>query len=755
MNDPLAILGATPPPPLRDARALTGQLARAFSSDPLMTAAPDRLADALRNDTVRSFRTNGPFAACLFPLLDALQWRGSARDLVESLPHFADQLDVTDVLNVLAALGYACRGVRVRRGRFDVRLLPALLVPDEGPPLVVMAATPAGWRVYCSATDSEREIPLDALNGELQSPAKARSSDEADDLARQENWMGHLARRFTGAAWQLFGISAVLNLFVLAVSFFMMAIYDKVIPTRNHETLLLLGLGVVMLMLIDTGMRQIRARVIAHVGARIETVVATSTFKQLIELPPAAVESAPVGAQVSRLREFDSIRDLFTGPVVSVALELPFTLLYLGAIWWLAGPVVWVPLVMLTLYTLVGLAIDPVLKREVQRSSRARAERHAFLIDLFRNFRAVKQLSAEKLWLERFSDISADTAYAHFHVTRLTQLLQSLAQAIMVASGIGAVAWSVVRVVDGDMSMGGMIAVMSLIWRLLSPMQSLFLALTRLEQARLSARQLNHLMRSTTEARRAGQSRRIQRNLVGAIAFDRVSFRYRAPSDPALLGVSFAVKPGSLVAITGGNGAGKSTLLTLLLGMNRPQGGAILIDGVDIRQMDPIELRQTIAYVPQETALFHGTVAQNLRLGNPLASDAELEEACDRIGVLETVRALPEGFNTRFGNQSENRYSAGTRQALAIARALVKRPAVLLLDESAQLLDERNSEAFVRILQELKGVITTFLVSHRPSHIAIADMVAVLERGQLVAFGPPDKVMSANTNSPKAKGEAA
>lgn len=738
--------------PPSDARGITEALAERFSRPTLLSAAPDQLGAAMRTDAVASFKGKGAFAACLFPLLQALRWRGSTRDLVEALPHFADDLDLTDLLNVLAELGYKCRNAQVSRGRLDPRLLPALMVRKSGLPVVVLHQTDHGFCVFCPESDMEIELPASAMTGVLQAPARAGSFDEQEETTRQENWIGALKGRFSASILSLFTITAVLNLFALSVSLYLMAIYDRVIPTGNTQTLLLLVLGALCLLAIDIGLRQVRARIIAHVGARIESIVSTSTFRQIIELPPAMVESAPIGAQVSRLREFDSLRDLFTGPVVNVALELPFTLMFLGVIAWLAGPVVWVPVVMLVLYVLLGLAIDPALKRHVRRSSRMRAERHEFLIDMFRNTRAIKQLSAEQMWLERYREISAAMSHSHFEVTRLTQLLQTLAQAIMVAAGVGVVAWSVERVVAGDMTMGGMIAVMSLVWRLLSPMQSLFLAMTRLEQAQLSTRQLNQLMRAPTETRRRSAGRRVERNFLGGLTFDRVSFRYRPASDPALLGVSLTATPGQLIAVTGGNGAGKSTLLTVALGMNRPQAGAVLIDGIDIRQIDPVELRQTIAYVPQETALFHGTIAQNLRLGNPLAADADLRSACERLGILGQIEALPDGFNTRLGDQSETRFNAGFRQALAIARALVKQPPIILMDEPAQLLDRANDDFFVEVLRALKGQTTTVMVSHRPSHIMLADMVAVLNRGQLAAYGPPEHVL-AKTNP--AKGVAA
>jgi ATP-binding cassette subfamily C protein/ATP-binding cassette subfamily C protein LapB len=738
-----------------DAGGTAAELDRGVRGGPLLAAAPNRLADALCNETISGFGTNGPFSACLFPLLDALRWRGTPRDLTEALPHFADTLELTDMLNVLASLGYPCRGIRVRRGNVEPRLLPALLVRPDGEPLVVIAASEDGWRVWCPIEGRERELAQVELDGVLYARAQAGSNDDNDNQLRAQDWMDALVRRFRGTTWQLIAIAALLNGFVIITSFYMMAIYDKVLPTHNGMTLLLLMVGVGAILVVDAALRQIRARIIAHVSARVRTVVATATFRQMMALPTTAIESTSVGNQVAKLREFDSICELFAGPVVNVVLELPFVLIFVFVIWWLAGPIVWVPLIMIALYGVVGAMLHPSLKREVKKSSRARAERSQFLLDLFTNFAAVKQLSLEKRWLDRFSQIASDTAYSHYQVTRLTQLLQTLAQAIMVGAGIGAVAWSAVRVVDGDMTIGAMIAVMTLIWRLLSPMQSLFLALTRIEQAKLSTRQLSQLMRLPTEIGHAVPTRRVKRNIVGAVAFDRVSFRYSNVNDPALMGISFAVKAGDLVAVTGGNGSGKTTLLTLMLALNRPQAGAILIDGVDIRQMEPIELRHAIGYVPQETALFHGTVAQNLRLGNPLASMADLEKACAEIGILDAIRALPLGFDTHLGENSRGRYSAGLRQGLAIARALAKHSRILLLDESAQMLDPASSLAFTRLLEDLKGKVTVFLVTHRPSHMALADHIATLNRGQLAAFGKPEKIIRGFGDSAKTKGNVA
>jgi ATP-binding cassette, subfamily C, bacterial LapB len=722
-----------------DARALQQQLSERLGAEALLTAAPHRLAETLCGGTGADLGSHGPFAACLVPWLSALGWRGHPRDLAEALPYFAKSLSLTDLLNVLATLGFVCRSTKVRRGAVDPRLMPALLVTRGGEPLVVLGETETGWRIWDGAGQLEREVAPRDLDGVLHTVVRRVDDRTKDEQPYARSWTARLFGRFAPSFRQLLAISLFTNCIAISASFFMMAVYDKVIPTRNGGTLLFLALGMGVFVLADAVLHQVRARIVAHVGARVETLVATATFRQLIELPTAAIDGAPVSGQMSRLREFDSIRDLFTGPMASVALELPFILLFVGVIWFIAGPVVWVPVVMIALYGLAGLLIEPALRRALRRSSVARAKRHSFLIDMLNNMATVKQLSVEALWKKRFDELSGNLAYSHFRVTQLSQQLQTVTQAITMAAGASVIAWSALRVIDGDLSLGGMIATMTLVWRLISPIHSLFLALLRLEQAKLSAKQLNHLMRLPTETRR--RTGRIQRNIVGEVRFDRVSFRYSAAADPALLGVSFKVPPGSFVAITGGNSSGKSTLLSLILALHRPQAGGIFIDGVDIRQSDAVAMRRAIGYVPQNAELFHGSILQNLRLGNPIATLEEVEQACATIGILDAIRALPEGFDTHVDDHSRERFSAGLRQGLAIARALVKQSRLLLLDESAQLLDAEASQAFERMLLRLKGKTTIMLVTHRPSHMALADQILVLEQGQVTGLGTPETIM--------------
>ncbi|MFZ5609439.1 MAG: peptidase domain-containing ABC transporter [Pseudomonadota bacterium] len=724
-----------------DVRALSARLSQAFKTAPrLALKSSDGLGEALRHGGFGGFEASSSYAACLMPLLKALDWRGSLRELAESLPHFANDLDLEDLRNVLAYLGFASHATRCRLAEIDPRLLPCLRLDVSGA-MVVLGRADDGWRLFDGASRQERVIADDGAGGDYLLITRIEE-ENSGRKPQSTRWTSDLLRRFRRTLTLLFAATFALNLLSLVVPLYIMAIYDQVIPAQSRMVLAYLAAGVAIALVIELALRALRARLAAHLGGRVENILATSTFRQLLSLSPPATENATVGAQAARLREFDSIRDLFTGPLVSIGLELPFVILFLAVIALIAGPIAYIPIAMIGLYGAVGGFLLPGLKRSVAASSRSRAARHGFLVEMLTNVRTIKQLAAEPLWTARYRDMSAAASFAHFHTAQMSFLLQTLAQAIMMGAGVATIAFGVARVVDGAMSVGALIATMALVWRVLAPLQSLFLTLTRFEQIKLSLRQINHLMTLPVE-RRETATHRLARRFAGEVAFDRVSLRYRPDADPALLGVGFTLAAGGALAIMGGNGAGKSTVLNIIAGLYRPQAGLVTIDGVDIRQIDPIELRQTIAYVPQEVELFHGTIAQNLRLGQPTASDAALAEACQQVGILAQIQSLPEGFATRIGDQRMQQLNYGFRQGLAIARALLRQSPILLLDEAARSLDEEGDRAFIALLKALKGKTTVIMVSHRPSHVRLCDQVLVLDNALMRGLGAPDEMLAA------------
>jgi ATP-binding cassette, subfamily C, bacterial LapB len=696
------------------------------------------LAAALRGGRLGALQATSPYTATLLALLSALGWRGDPRAIIEALPHFAEDLNTLDTRNVLATLGFVTRPLVTRLDRIDARLMPCLFITDRDEPMVALRRSLDGFIVFDGATRAERTIRDGMPRGTayVVVPAAEANDDNAD-----ETFLMRLAARFRRHVGIALGFSLAIDLVALAVPLAIMAIYDVVIGSRTPELAVSIGIGIAAVLGVDFALRAIRGEFVAWLGARFERLVGGALFARLLALPPAYTESAAIGPQVARLREFEGAREFFTGRLASVVLELPFAVIYLAAMAALGGSLVLVPLGLILVFLLVGAVLFPPLRARVAEASRTRAHRHAFLVEMLANVRSIKQLGAETLWRNRHRRRVAEAATAQYRAQTLSVVLMTVSQSLVFATGALVLLLGAGRAIDGELSVGALVAVLALTWRVLTPLQSAFVTLSRLEQVRQSVGQIGALMRLKPESNRAPSEAVVRRVIGGIVQFNRVSLRYRNDAEPALLGFQLEVKPGELVAVTGTNGSGKSTVLKLLAGMAQPQAGSIMVDGVDIRQLDPRELRLGISYLPQTAQLFHGTVEQNLRLAEPVASDEALERAAADAGVLDDIRALPEGFNTRLNDQRLRNMPGGFRQRLALARAYLRDCPILLLDEPATGLDEVGDAVLMRTLGALRGRRTTLIVTHRPSHMRLCDRVVVMDAGRVVMDGPANEVV--------------
>lgn len=687
--------------------------------------APPELGAALAG-----LRGASAFAHCLVPLLTALGWTGDARTVAEALPHFAEDLDLVGLRNVMANLGYRSEALRVRGGRLDQRLLPCLYIPDGGSPMVLLAdartgaAVPAGPRgtayLFIAIEDAAAEGPPRA-------------------------WIGTVLARFRPLALQIALLTLLLYLIAIATPLFSMLVYDRVIPARSIPTLVGLLAGVTLALAAEIGVRTLRSRMLAYVGARLDMLVSRAVFRHILELPPTMVERAKVGSQVSRLKDFEFLRETFSGHIALTAIELPFALLFVGVVGVIGGWIAAVPVGAAALYGAASWLLAPRIRDSTAKAGRAAARRQEFLVEMVTQMRTVKLSFAEDIWLRRYREIVSAAAVAAHDGNRVAGLVQVVAQMVMIGSGIATVGLGAERVIAGDMSPGALIATMMLIWRILAPLQQGFVALTRLGQMRASVQQINALMKVRGErtGRNAPASSLTGRQAIhnGALSVSRVSMRYTADGDPVLLGVSFEAAVGERVVVVGPNGAGKSSLLKVLNGLYQPQAGMVRIDDVDIRQRDPMLLRKQIAYVPQQPQLFFGTVAQNLRLAAPTASDAELRRAAEAAGIAAAISALPDGFETRIGDNRSARITVALRHGLSLARAFLRDASVYLIDEAVDALDAEGDQALLRSLDHRRGEATVIMVTHRPSLMRTADRMLVLDGGILRWQGTPAEIL--------------
>jgi len=679
---------------------------------------------------------------CVMPLLESLGWHGHARRIFEAVPYLAKNISLTELRNLMANLGYTSKSHALNLRQLPDELLPCLFVGNNGS-IYVIANRDEG---VITATDCQKNEKITFSEDKSLRGTAYTFYEQPEEATPRGSWLSNVMQRFHTFIYWLMGLGFLTTVLSLSSFIFVMAIYNEVVPSRSHITLGYFVLGLVLALCCIQFVHLMQNRALAYFGARLDMIIGTEVVRHVVNLPMPLVEGASVASQVSRLRQFDSVRETFTGPIAQILLEGPYMVVFLIVLYVIAGPIVIVPLLMICVFVVLVLLMFPMLRRSTIKLSAASMERRKFLLEGTSHLTTIKHLSAEKTWVDRFQDVSASLSIAQKHSELLSSFAINLSQTIMKISGLAAIIWGAVRVTDNLMGVGALIAVVLLVWRVLSPLQSALMILGKFDLIMESLDQINRLMSMPAERRHASSN---PQRFEGLIRIQNVGFRYPNEQNPALHGIMMEARPGEIVAIVGQNGSGKTTLIKLLLGFYYPQAGSITIDGIDLRQFDPMTLRQSLAYVPQQNQFFHGTLAQNLQFSAPEATEERLFQAAEQAGLLSQIMALPEGFDTRIDEQVMNIFSSGFLQKLNLARAYVRKSNILIMDEPGNTLDQEGDEILRQTISGFHGKKTVLIVTHRPSLINLADRVLSLQGGAMRVFGPREKVLEMITGEAK------
>jgi len=684
-----------------------------------------------------------PAAACLKPLLLALDWTGQERHLKEALPHLETLDDIDDLRALLARINYRTTRRSYRRSEITPGMLPCLFSRDDGKNVSVILEIEAGGRLL--VFDGQRKTFTYANADDASGDAylvSAINADEVNETVNNLGWVQHTIGRFKKSIAAIFGLAFIINLLALTVPLYVMNVYEKAIAAKSPLTLAYFLAGILILIACEMGLRTVRSRMIAFIGARFESLVVISAMQQLLHLPLAMTESASISAQISRLKQFAGIRDLFVGQLGSALTDLPFVFIFVGAIFAISGPLGFVPLSLFTVFLLAAAATVPLTRRRIRLAGAANTRARDFVMELADKRRTVRENGAEDIWLDRCKDLFSTYLIRQFKAQQFNTILQTASQMLVMVTGVSTVAYGAVLALDGSLSVGALIAVIALVWRLLSPIQAIFLGLNQIGQSLDTMKQVNNLMRMQPE-RNPNKMATVARTFRGHITIVEAGFRYNSAAEAALRGVTLDIPVGQVVAITGNSGAGKSTLLKLIAGLYRPQMGAVRADGLDLRQIDTAEYRQSVSYVPGELDVFYGTIAQNLKLADPEVTPDVMMKALFEAGAGNLMKSLPEGLDTRIRTTDQRAWTDGVLQQLILARAYVKDCPIYLMDDPGSRLDRAGDEMFIKKLKSLSGKATVILITHRPSHMRAADRVVVLDRGQVVGDGTPDEIVPA------------
>ncbi|MBB5018231.1 ATP-binding cassette subfamily C protein LapB [Chitinivorax tropicus] len=532
----------------------------------------------------------------------------------------------------------------------------------------------------------------------------------------------------------------LINLFALAMPLFTMNVYDRVVPNRAEETLWVLAIGVMGVLLFDFLLKNVRAYIVDTAGKRIDVTLSALIMERVLGIRMDA-RPASVGSFAANLRAFETVRDFFASATLTALVDLPFILLFLLALLWISPWLVLPPLVGMLLVLLFSLFAQEKMRELSDLTIRASAQRNATLVESLVGLETIKVMGAEGHYQRLWERTTVYLAQIGARLKMLSGLSSNFAQLIQQLVSIVTVMVGVYLAIDAKVSMGGIIAASMLAGRAMAPLGMIAGLLMQYQNARTSLQAVESHMQSPVE--RPEDNAFLHRpHLKGEIEFRNVTFSYPGQEAPTLRDISFKLAPGEKVAIIGRIGSGKSTIEKLVLGLYQPTEGAVLIDGIDTRQIDPAELRRATGYVPQDVTLFYGTLRQNIAMGAPFADDARIIAAAGLAGVTDFANLHPRGFDMPIGERGES-LSGGQRQAVAIARAVLSDPPMLLLDEPSSSMDHQSEERFKHQLKIYSKHKTIILVTHRTSLLDLVDRLIVMDNGKIVADGPKDQVIEA------------
>jgi ATP-binding cassette subfamily C protein LapB len=647
-------------------------------------------------------------------------------------------LTIPDALSLAEANGVIAAFGKRALGKFDSTLTPSILMLNDNRAVVLHKVVGTTLVIHDPELGAGlTEIAQDKLAQAYSGYAILMRRDHSEDLTQRNARRGHwfwaplAANRWSYV--QVVMAAVLTSILGLSTSIFTMVVYDRILPNEATESLVALTIGIGIALSFDFLIKMLRASFVDSAGERADLLMGRRIFDQLLNLQMAERRGS-TGAMANTLREFETLRDFFTSATIVAVVDLPFIALFIFVIHLIGGPLALIPAVAVPVVLLLGIAVQPFLGRLARNSAQDGQSKQSVLTETLMGLETIKASGASRHMRARWEQAIARQSRHGGQSRAITQFAMNATAFTQQLSQVMIVFYGVFLISEGVTSMGALIASVILTGRCLAPLAQLAQTLTRINQARTSYRNLDAMM--TSESERPENRNWISRPVMqGKITFDDVRFTYPDQLVETLKGVSFTIEPGEKVAILGRIGSGKSTVGRMLLGLYQPSQGAVRVDDVDIRQIDPGDLRRNIGSVLQDIWLFTGTLRENIAIGGIRPSDAAVLEASRIAGVEEFVARHPSGYDMPLGEKGEG-LSGGQRQAITLARALVGDPPILMFDEPTSSMDVQKEAQVIRNLMQTQKDKTMVLITHRTSLLDLVDRVIVIGDGVVQADGP-------------------
>ena len=705
--------------------------------------------DSIEENDSESPTVTDPLLGCLLKLTQLKDSPCSETSLIAGLPLVDQRLTPELFVRAASRAGLDAKVVQRPLERIPTIVLPVvLLLKNNQACLLLSLDYKKGIAEFLLDGKGEsRHLPFSQINilytgyciyTKLQQPLEKSITEDKKET--DDDWFWSVMK----SSWRIYRdvlmASFFINLFAVASPLFVMNVYDRVVPNQALETLWVLATGVIVVYLFDLILKGLRGYFIEVAGKKSDILLSSFLFERVLGSRFSERPNS-IGSFVSQFREFDSVRNFYTSSSITALVDLPFVVLFLLLIFYVGGPLVWVPVIALPVILLYGLILQKPIKSAVEQTFSSSAQKNATLVESLVGLETVKVLGAEgflqRLWERSVGHLahwSQRMRLLSLSVNLFSGLIQQLASVTIIIVGVH-------LIVERELTMGALIACFMLASRAMVPISQVASLLVSYDQTKTALAALNDIVAKPQE--RNPENPFVKRpHFDGAIHFKKVSFAYPHEKQAALDGISFKINPGEKVAVIGRIGSGKTTIQKLILGLYSPNQGSVLFDGIDSQQIDPADLRQHIGYVPQDIVLFAGSIKANIMYGAAHVSDAQIIEAAEMSGVKEFVDRHPLGFDRLVGERGQA-LSGGQRQSIGIARALLNNPSMMVLDEPTSGMDNSSETYIKQKFTEILADKTLILVTHKTSLLSLVDRVMVMDGGKLIADGPKAPVLEA------------
>lgn len=638
---------------------------------------------------------------------------------------------------LLAAKKYKLQVKKVSTSidRLDRTPLPAIAISKSGQFFVLAQADNDKFLIQDPAAARPLVLSDEELNelwsGELILVASRTSM--TGDLAKFDfTWFIPAVVKYRKLLSEILLVSLALNLFALVTPLFFQVVMDKVLVHRGLTTLDVIAIGLLVVSIFEVVLSALRTYVFAHTTSRIDVELGARIFRHLLALPMSYFQARRVGDSVARVREIENIRSFLTGNAITVVLDILFSVVFIAVMLFYSGWLTLIVLASLPLYIFISVLVTPLLRARLNEKFNRSAENQSFLVESISGIDTLKSMAVEPQMTRHWDNQLANYVSASFRATTLSTVAHEGVNLVGKLVVVGTLWLGARLVIDGDLSVGQLIAFNMLAGRVAQPIMRLAQLWTDFQQVGISMQRLGDILNTRTEL--AADNRSSLPRLEGRIEFDQVRFRYRPDAQEVLSNLNLLIEPGETIGIVGRSGSGKSTLTRLVQRLYVPERGRVLIDGIDIAQADTVSLRRQIGVVLQENVLFNRTIRENIALADPGASIEEVMAAAKLAGAHDFILELQDGYDTMVGEHGST-LSGGQRQRIAIARALMGNPRVLIFDEATSALDYESERIIQNNMKDICAGRTVIIIAHRLSSVRHADRIVVMERGQIVEMG--------------------